>query len=83
MRFLAKTMSYGLMHIVVTFCVGLFITGEIHLAVGISLLEPLVQIGFFSLHEYIWEKRNPGVPSPHKNCCSSSVNVFKLFKIKR
>jgi uncharacterized membrane protein len=79
MRIVAKTMTYGLMHIVVAFFVALFVTRDLHIALAISLLEPFVQIAFFSVHEYFWSKGHPGVPSPHKGCCSSAFDLSKVL----
>ena len=81
MRTLAKTFTYGLMHIIVAFFVALFVTRDLHMALGISLLEPFVQIFFFSIHEYIWNKKHPGEPSPHQSCCSTTVDISKVVDL--
>jgi len=75
MRLLAKTTTYGLMHVIIAFFVAWFVSGDIHIALAISLLEPCVQILFFGIHEYLWNKRHPGTPSPHKDCCGSGEIV--------
>ena len=80
MRTLTKTMTYGLMHIVIAFFVALFVSRSVHVALGISLLEPFVQIFFFSIHEHLWNKRHPGVPSPHKGCCATAVELTQATK---
>jgi len=71
MRILAKTMTYGLMHIMIAFFVALIVSRDIKIALAISMLEPFVQIVFFSIHEYFWNKSHPGIPSPHKGCCAT------------
>jgi uncharacterized membrane protein len=78
MRIVAKTMTYGVMHLVVTFFVSLFVTRNLHTALAISMLEPCVQIAFFSVHEYFWSKAHPGQVSPHKGCCGSAVDLNKV-----
>ena len=87
LRTLAKTTTYGIMHLMITFFIALIVSRDLHVALGISLLEPFVQIIFFSLHEYMWNKTHPGTPSPHKNCCASSFaalpKAFALFRQKQ
>jgi len=39
----------------VAITVAYLLTGNITAAVGIGLIEPLVQTGVFALHERIWE----------------------------
>ncbi len=78
-RILAKTMSYGVMHLLVTFCISWFVSGSLHIALAISMLEPAVQIFFFSVHEYFWTKHNPGQPNPHRGCCSAVVDFSKII----
>jgi uncharacterized membrane protein len=56
MRLLAKTLSYGVLHIMVATAVAYAITGNLIASVGIGLIEPLVQTIVFSFHEYIWEQ---------------------------
>lgn len=79
MRIVAKTMTYGLMHMTIAFFVALFVTRDLHIALAISLLEPFVQIAFFSVHEYFWSKSHPGQASPHKGCCSSALDLSRVL----
>ena len=58
MRLAMKTTSYGITHIVVATAVAYALTGNLAVAIGIGLIEPIVQTGVFSLHEYLWEHRN-------------------------
>lgn len=53
---LAKTASYYVVHIVVAVCVAFAVTGNWHLAMTLSLLEPTVQAGAFFLHEQLWAR---------------------------
>lgn len=78
-RIFAKTMSYGVMHLAVTFCVAWFVSGNLHVALAISMLEPCVQIFFFSVHEYFWAKKHPGEASPHRGCCSTAFDFSKVI----
>lgn len=70
MKLYAKTSTYGAMHMVVSFCVAYLVTGESHIALGISLLEPVAQIVCYFVHERVWEKLKPGSTKqgPHV-CC--------------
>lgn len=59
MRLIAKTMSYGVVHVGVASTVAYVLTGNWAIALGIGLLEPLVQTVIFPLHEYLWERKKP------------------------
>lgn len=56
MKIAAKTATYSLMHITVAFAVALALSGDIRVALGISLVEPLVQTFFFFFHERAWQR---------------------------
>ena len=47
---LKKTLSYYFMHITIAMLVGYFVTGNIWMALTLSLLEPTV-------HEKVWEAK--------------------------
>ncbi len=53
---LFKTGTYSIMHITVAFIVAYTLTGDVRTALGISLVEPLVQTFFFFFHEKAWNK---------------------------
>ena len=55
MKLVMKTTSYGIIHVAVAITVAYFLTGNIAAAVGIGLVEPIVQTGVFALHERLWE----------------------------
>jgi len=59
MRLFAKTLSYGTIHVMVASTVAYVLTGNWAIALGIGLLEPIVQTLVFPLHEYIWERKIP------------------------
>ncbi len=56
-RDLIKTATYGAMHLVVAMAVAFALTGDLAIAIGIGLLEPLVQTVFYNLHERAWAGR--------------------------
>ena len=56
MRLAIKTSTYGLLHIVVAMLVAYALTGNIKIAIGFGLIEPVIQMIVFSIHEYVWEK---------------------------
>lgn len=57
MRLVAKTLSYSVMHVAVAATLAYMLTGNIAIAVGIGLLEPLIQTLVFPLHEWLWERK--------------------------
>lgn len=57
MRLALKTTSYGITHIVVATLVAYALTGNLAIAIGIGLIEPIVQTFVYSLHEHLWESR--------------------------
>ena len=60
---LKKTASYYVMHITVAAAVGNAVTGDVWLALTLSLLEPTVQAVAFFFHEKAWARHTP-VPIP-------------------
>lgn len=50
-----KTVSYGVMHFCVAFCVTYVLTGSLAVAGSIALIEPLVQTVAYTLHERAWD----------------------------
>jgi uncharacterized membrane protein len=59
-----KTMTYSVMHLVVAFIVAWAVSGNLAVAMAISLIEPMVQTVFYALHEKLWGKAAP-VPVHH------------------
>ena len=57
MRDLFKTGTYGTMHLVVACVVAYAISGSWQVALGIGLVEPLVQTLFYGLHERLWSRQ--------------------------
>ena len=58
-RTLKKTVSYYFMHISIAMLVAYFVTGNIWMALTLSLLEPTVQAFAFFFHENVWDKKTP------------------------
>lgn len=56
-RMFKKTLSYYIMHITVAMVVGYIVTGNIWMAITLSLVEPTVQAVAYFIHERIWEKK--------------------------
>ncbi|MFN3959484.1 MAG: DUF2061 domain-containing protein [Parvularculaceae bacterium] len=62
-RAAVKTLTYGLMHLVVAIAVAFAVTRNWQAALAVGLLEPLVQTVAYTLHERAWSK--PGAqPRP-------------------
>lgn len=57
-RTLVKTLSYYGVHLSVAAMVAWAVTGDLLVALTLSLLEPTVQMLFFFLHEKAWEKKS-------------------------
>ena len=51
-----KTATYCAMHFVVAMTVAYLLSGDIHVALSIGIIEPLVQTVFFNMHERAWKK---------------------------
>ena len=58
-RTLKKTVSYYFMHISIAMLVAYFVTGNIWMALTLSLLDPTVQAFAFFFHEKFWDKKSP------------------------
>ncbi|HJF28906.1 MAG TPA: DUF2061 domain-containing protein [Acinetobacter lwoffii] len=56
-RIFKKTLSYYLMHITVAMLVTYVVTGNVWMAITLSLLEPTVQAFAFFFHEQIWNRK--------------------------
>lgn len=52
-----KTLTYGAMHFVVAVTVAFAITRDWQAALAIGVVEPLVQMVFFAIHDRIWSSR--------------------------
>lgn len=59
MRLAAKTFTYAILHVAVATAVAYSLTGNLAVALGIGLIEPIIQTGVFAVHEHIWERKRP------------------------
>jgi uncharacterized membrane protein len=68
-RTLLKTLSYSLMHLAVAVTVAFVLTRDWRIALGVGLIEPLVQTAAYTLHERAWrragDQRPPIDVAPH------------------
>ena len=60
---LYKTASYYILHISVAALVAYAVTGNLLMALTLSLLEPTVQAVAFFFHEKVWARAG-GTPTP-------------------
>lgn len=51
-----KTVTYSCMHMTVAIAVAFALSGSWVVALSIGIIEPLVQTGFYHLHELFWGK---------------------------
>lgn len=65
-RVFKKTLSYYIMHITVAMIVAYMITGNVWMAITLSLVEPTVQAIAFFFHEKAWNKRDKSLQQVSK-----------------
>lgn len=63
-RSIVKAVTWRAGGTVVTFFIAWAITGEATLSVGIGLLDSLVKVGAFYLHERMWNRLHFGKLEP-------------------
>jgi uncharacterized membrane protein len=56
LRSIAKAVSWRIGGTAVTFTIALLVSGKIDIAVKVGMLDTLVKIGVFYLHERIWHR---------------------------
>lgn len=61
-----KTLTYLAIHLTVGFSVAYAMTGSVHIAGGIALIEPCINAVAFFFHERVWNGRIrlPGLRGP-------------------
>ncbi|MEM9988472.1 MAG: DUF2061 domain-containing protein [Pseudomonadota bacterium] len=57
MRDILKTVSYSIMHLIVAMGVAYALTRNWQIALGIGLIEPMVQTVAYAMHEKAWSWR--------------------------
>ena len=55
-----KPVTYSIMHFLVAVGVAFALTRDWRIALGVGLIEPLVQTIAYTLHEAAWERRLKG-----------------------
>ena len=63
-----KTLTYGVMHFTVAVAVAYAVTGSVAAAVGVGIIEPLIQTGFYNLHEKLWARAGETAPVSAHAC---------------
>jgi uncharacterized membrane protein len=63
-RSIAKAITYRAGGTVVTFAVAWVITGDLSLSAGIGLLDTMVKLGAFYVHERVWNRLDFGKQKP-------------------
>jgi uncharacterized membrane protein len=61
---MAKTLSFGAVHISVAFGVGYVMTGSVAVGGALALVEPMVNTIAYFFHEKLWERFRPRGPAP-------------------
>ncbi|MBV6619745.1 DUF2061 domain-containing protein [Acinetobacter baumannii] len=59
--------SYYIMHITVAMLVAYFVTGNIWMALTLSMLEPTVQAFAFFFHEKVWAAKDRRISALSEN----------------
>lgn len=77
-RALMKTMTYSLMHLAVAFCVAYGLTGNLAVALGIGLIEPVFQTFAYMIHERVWERAVPGRSAPVQSVHACSQTLIRI-----
>jgi uncharacterized membrane protein len=67
-RAFAKAVSWRVVGTIDTFLVAWFVTGALHLAGGVALLEILTKVTLYFLHERAWDYASP---------CAAPVNPLR------
>lgn len=69
---LIKTGTYSLMHLIVAVAVAYALTRDWQIALGVGIIEPMVQTVAYSFHETVWswiseqraKGKSDGTPDP-------------------
>lgn len=60
-----KPVTYGLMHFVVAVTVAFAVTGSWVAALGVGIIEPIIQTVAYTLHEKAWAKASMRAQPAH------------------
>jgi uncharacterized membrane protein len=62
---MTKTVSFGIMHMIVAFAVVWIMTGSVVVGGAVALVEPVVNTIAYHFHEKLWaRRRHLRAPSP-------------------
>jgi uncharacterized membrane protein len=70
---LLKTATFAILHFGVAFSVAYALTGSPAVALGVGLIEPLLNTVVFYFHERTWrrfDRRGSGIARPTAPCCA-------------
>jgi uncharacterized membrane protein len=62
-RTLLKTCTYSLMHLTVAVTVAYVLTHDWRIALGVGVIEPMVQTVAYTFHERLWNRAGVLVPA--------------------
>jgi uncharacterized membrane protein len=62
-RTLLKTCTYSLMHLTVAVTVAYALTRDWRIALGVGVIEPMVQTVAYTFHERLWNRAGALVPA--------------------
>ena len=54
-----KTCTYSLLHLTVAVTVAFVLTQDWRIALGVGVIEPLVQTVAYTFHERLWQRAGP------------------------
>ena len=72
-----KPVTYSLMHLVVAVSVAFALTRDWRIALGVGLIEPMVQTVAYMLHEKAWSVGAKPAPSPTSRAQASENAGFE------
>lgn len=72
-----KPVTYSLMHLVVAISVAYALTRDWRIALGVGLIEPMVQTVAYMLHEKAWSFGGKRAPSPTSRVQASESAGFE------
>ena len=78
-----KTLSYGVMHMIIAISVAYALSGDWRIALAIGLIEPMVQTVAFFFHERFWHKfeKKRNEKDHHNSVINSTTPLTRLLEI--
>lgn len=77
-----KTLSYGLMHMVIAIIVAYTLSGSWQVALAIGLIEPVAQTFAFFFHERAWHKfeKRRSLSDHHNSVIDSASPITRIIE---